>query len=341
MPTVPPHAEMLNLITGYWISQSVHLAAVLGVADHLKDGPKSSGELATAVNAHPHSLYRLLRALASVGVFAEEGHDRWRLTPLAECLLSDRPGSQRSLAIMNGEEHFRAWGDLLHSIRTGQPAFDHVYGKPIFDYIAGNPRAAAIFDDAMTGVHGAETAAMVEAFDFSRFGTVIDIGGGNGTVITAILQRYPSVRGVLYDLPHVVERARPRLEAAGVAQRCQTVGGDFFTAVPPGGDAYLMRHIIHDWDDAKSLTILGHCRKVMAPTARLLLIETVIPPGNDPCFAKFLDLNMLVLPGGLERTEAEYRALFAAAGFRLERIVPTKADVSVIEGVPVPPPLAA
>jgi ubiquinone/menaquinone biosynthesis C-methylase UbiE len=333
--TPPPHLQMLDLITGYWVSQSVHVAAVLGVADHLIDGPKTSAELATATGAHASSLYRLLRALASVGIFTLEGHDRFRLTPLSECLLSDRPGSQRALAIMNGEEHFRAWGDLLYSVQTGKPAFDHVYGKPVFDYIAGNPRAAAIFDDAMTGVHGAETAAMVDAFDFSRFGTVIDVGGGNGSVITAILQRYPAVRGILYDRPHVVERARPRLDAAGVSARCQTVSGDFFSSVPPGADAYLMRHIIHDWDDDKSLTILRNCRKVMTPAARLLLIETVIPPGNEPCFAKFLDLTMLAIPGGLERTEAQYRTLFASAGFRLERIVPTKADVSVIEGVPV------
>ena len=333
-PSLPPHLQMLNLLTGYWISQSVHVAAVLGVADHLKDGPKTGAELAAATGAHAHSLYRLLRALASVGVFAEEGNDRWRLTPLAECLLSDRPGSQRSLAIMNGEEHFRAWGDLLYSVRTGNPAFDHVYGQPVFDYLAGNPRAATVFDDAMTGVHGAETAAMVEAFDFTPFGTVIDVGGGNGTVITAILQRYPSVRGILYDRQHVIDRARPHLDTSGVSARCQAVAGDFFAAVPPGGDAYLMRHIIHDWDDGKSLTILRNCRKVMTPAARLLLIETVIPAGNDPCFAKVLDLTMLAIPGGLERTEAEYRALFAAAGFRLGRIVPTKASVSVIEGVP-------
>jgi hypothetical protein len=326
---------MLRLLTGYWISQSIHVVAVLGVADQLKDGPKSSNELAAATGAHAPSLYRLLRALASTGVFAEEGPDRFRLTPLAECLLSDRPGSQRSLAIMNGEEHYRAWGDLLYSVRTGKPAFDHIFGKPVFDYIAGNPRAAAIFDDAMTGVHGVETAAMVEGYDFARFGTVLDVGGGNGGVLTTILQRHPAVRGVLYDRAHVIERARPRLQAAGLIDRCQLVGGDFFTSVPPGSDAYVMRHIIHDWDDGKSETILKNCRAAMTSAARLLVIETVIPPGNEPCFAKFLDLTMLAIPGGQERTEAEYRALFGTAGFRLERIVPTKSSVSVIEGVPV------
>jgi hypothetical protein len=328
-------AEMLRLISGYWISQSIHVAAVLGVADYLENGPKTSAELAAATGAHAHSLYRLLRALASVGVFAEDGHDRWRLTPLAECLLSDRPGSQRSLAIMNGEEHYRTWGDLLYSVRTGKPAFDHVFGKPVFDYIAGNPRSAAIFDEAMTGVHGAETAAMIEAFDFGRFRTIVDVGGGNGSVLTAILQQHPAVRGVLYDRPHVIDRARPRLDAAGVSDRCQTTGGDFFASVPPGGDAYLMRHIIHDWDDEKCQRILGNCCKVMTPPARLLLIETVIPPGNEPCFAKFLDLTMLAIPGGQERTEEEYRTLLGTAGFRLENIVSTTAGVSVIEGTPV------
>ena len=334
-PALPPHVQMLHLLTGYWISQSIHVAAVLGVADLLKDGPKSSTELAAATGTHAPSLYRLLRALASVGVFAEEPHDRFRLTPLAECLRSDRPDSQRSLAIMNGEEHYRSWGDLLYSVRTGKTAFDHVYGKPVFDFLAENPKSAAVFDEAMTGVHGTETTAMLDSYDFSRFGTIIDIGGGNGTVLTAILQRYSALRGILYDRPHVVERARPRLDKAGVAQRCQTIGGDFFAAVPPGGDAYFMRHIIHDWDDGKAHTILANCRKVMTPAARLLLVETVIPPGNEPSFAKFLDLTMLVVPGGMERTEAEYRALFGRAGFRLDRIVPTKGDVSVIEGVPV------
>ncbi len=216
MTTPPPHIQMLNLLTSYWVSQSVCVAAVLGVADHLKDQSRSSAELAQTTGTHAHALYRLLRALASVGVFAEEGHDRWRLTPLAECLLSDRPDSQRSYAIINGEEHFRAWGDLLYSIRTGKPAFDHVFGKPVFDYIAGNPRAAALFDEAMTGVHGAETAAMLDAFDFSRFGTVLDVGGGNGTVLTAILHHHPALRGVLYDLPHVVER-RPAAPRRGLA----------------------------------------------------------------------------------------------------------------------------
>lgn len=332
--TRPPHAVLLDLISAYWKSQAVYVVAFLGVADHLKDSPRSAADLARATGTHAESLSRLLRALASEGVFAEQPDGRFALTPPAECLLSDNPMSQRPLAIMNGEEHYRTWGELLHSIRTGQTAFDHVYGKPIFDYIASNPRAAALFDAAMVGVHGTETAAMVEAYDFSGIGTLIDIGGGNGSLISTVLKRYPSMRGILYDLPHVVERAKPNLQAAGLADRCQAVGGDFFREVPPGGDAYLMRHIIHDWDEAKCLTILGNCRRVMGPTSRLLVVEMVIPPGNEPSWGKWLDLNMLVLPGGQERTEPEYCDLFSKAGFRLSRVVPTQSLVSVLEGLP-------
>jgi hypothetical protein len=331
---VPPQKLMLDLLSGSWKAQAVYAAAKLGLADMVKDGPRSSTELAQATGTHPPSLYRLLRGLASVGVFAEED-GKFRLTPMAACLCSGSPGSQRSLAIMMGEEHFGSWGDLLYSLRTGKPAFDHVFGQPIFQYLAQHPEQAAVFDDAMVGVHGTETAAMLDAYDFSVFGTLIDVGGGNGSLLTGVLQRNPKLKGILYDQPHVVERARPALRTAGLEGRCQVIGGDFFASVPSGGDAYLMRHIIHDWDDARSLVILGHCRKAMSATARLLLIESVIPPGNEPFFGKFLDLNMLVIPGGQERTESEYRELLGKAGFRLARIVPTRTEISVIESVPM------
>jgi hypothetical protein len=269
-----------------------------------------------------------------VGVFAEDGQRRFALTPLGDTLRSDVPGSQQAGAIMAGEEHYRAWGELLFCVRTGQTGFDKIYGRPIFDYLADNPEAAWIFDKAMVAVHGTETAAMLDAYDFSAFGVLVDVGGGNGSLLTQVLQKNPKLQGVLYDLPHVVQRAHAGLEAAALTGRCQTIGGSFFVAVPPGGDAYLLRHIIHDWDDAKALTILRNIRKVIPPTGRLLVVESVIPPGNDPGFAKLLDLTMLVIPGGMERTEIEYRALYEKAGFRLQRIVPTAAEVSVIEGSP-------
>jgi hypothetical protein len=323
------------MMTAFWTSQAIHVAAKLGITDLLRDGPGTPAKLARATGTHERSLYRLLRALASVGIFAEDADGRFALTPLAECLRSDLPGSQHAAAVMNGEEHYRAWGDFLYSVRTGQTAFEHVYGKPVFEYLAEHPEPAHIFDAAMTGIHGAETQAMLAAYDFAPYRTLVDVGGGNGSTLLGVLQRYPPLHGVLFDMPHVVARARANLEAAGVASRCRAVGGSFFEAVPPGGDAYLMRHIIHDWDDEKSLAILRQCRQAMTPAARLLIVESVIPPGNGPFFGKLLDLNMLAIPGGLERTEAEYRELFAAAGFRLARVVPTAMEVSVIEGEPV------
>jgi ubiquinone/menaquinone biosynthesis C-methylase UbiE len=325
---------MTRLLTGYWISQAVHVAAQLGVADLLKDGPRTISDLARATGTHARSLYRLLRALASEGIFAEDTQGRFVLTPLGECLRSDVPNSQRSLAIMNGEEHYRCWGELLYSVQTGQTAFEKLFGQPIFHYLAAHPRQARIFDEGMVGVHGAETKAMLDAYDFSKFGTLVDIGGGNGSLLLATLQRHPSLRGVVYDRPDVIERAQANLKAAGLENRCSLTGGDFFESVPPGRDAYLMRHIIHDWNDDQCRTILRNCRKVVPPSGKLLLIESVIPPGNDPCFAKFLDLTMLVIPGGMERTEGEYRELLASAGFRLERIVPTASVIHVIESAP-------
>jgi hypothetical protein len=326
--------EFLKMASGYWVSQSLYAAAKLKLADLLAGGPRPAEELAAATETDPPSLYRLLRALSSVGVFAEED-GRFKLTPLAECLRSDRPGTQWALAVMIGEEHFRTWGDILYSLRTGQPAFDHIYGKPPFEYLAEHPEAARVFDAAMTAVHGRETPAMLDAYDFSGYKTLVDVGGGNGSLLTAVLQRTPNLKGVLYDLPHVIERARANLAAAGLDKRCTAVPGSFFESVPQGYDAYLMRHIIHDWDDGKALTILRNVREAIAPDGKLLLVEGVIPPGNEESWTKFLDLNMLLIPGGKERTEAEYRQLYADAGFRLTRIVPTTTEISVLEGEPV------
>jgi hypothetical protein len=278
-------------------------------------------------------LYRLLRALASVGIFAEEDGKRFSLTPLAEPLRSDVAGSQQSLALMMGDAQYRAWGNLVDTVQTGDNAYEKIFGKPIFDHLAEQPEKARIFDDAMTGIHGRETGAILDAYDFSDINVIADIGGGNGSKITAILQKHPEMRGILFDLPHVVGRARPNIEAAGLGDRCQLVSGDFFQSVPSGADAYVMRHIIHDWDDEKSHTILRNCHAVMSPGNKLLLVESVIPPGNDPFMGKFLDLTMMLIPGGKERTEDEYRELYDSAGFDLVRVVPTTTEVSVIEGI--------
>ena len=329
-----PKAQLLRMLTGYWLSQSIHVAAKLGIADLVKNEPKTAAELARLTETHPLALHRLLRALASVGIFAADEDGRFGLTDMARCLL-DEPMSQRAVALMLGDEHYASWGQLLYSIKTGKPAFDHLYGKPIFDWLGEHPEQAKIFDAAMTGFHGEETQKIIDAYDFGTFKTVVDIGGGNGSVLTAILRRYPSVRGILFDLPGVIDRAKANLAKAGLAQRCQTAAGSFFEKIVPGGDCYMMRHIIHDWNDEQSFTILKNVRKVIPPEGRLLIIEMIIPPGNEQHLSKLLDLNMLVIPGGQERTEAKYRALLKQAGFALELVVPTKAEVSIIEGRPV------
>ncbi|QEF98372.1 Multifunctional cyclase-dehydratase-3-O-methyl transferase TcmN [Stieleria maiorica] len=333
MKELPPAARLGQLITGYYASQAIFAAAKFGIADLLVDGSKSIEELAIATETKPELLYRVLRALASIGVFAEQDDKRFTLTPLAELLRSDVPGSQRSMALMMGEEHFLAWGNLADAVQTGDNAYEKVVGQPIFEHLAQHPEKAQIFDAAMTGIHGRETSAILDAYDFAGIDTLADIGGGNGSKLTAILQKYPQMNGILFDLEHVISRARPQIEAAGVLDRCQLISGDFFHSVPGGADAYVMRHIIHDWDDDRARTILKHCHSVMAPGNKLLVVESVIPPGNDPFMGKFLDLTMMLIPGGKERTADEYRSLYDDSGFDLVRIVPTGTEVSVIEGV--------
>lgn len=329
-----PRQQLLQMINSYWTAQAIHVAAKLKLADRINEGPKTAAELAALTNTQPQALSRLLRALASVEIFYEDDRGRFHITPIAECLL-DVHGSQYAVAMMMGDEHYRSWGELLYSVQTGKPAFDHIYGKGIFEYLAEHPEPAKIFDAAMTGFHGPETQAMIESYDYAGVNTLVDIGGGNGSVLTAVLKNNPALKGILYDLPGVIERAKKNIHEAGLSARCQTIAGSFFESAPPGGDAYQMRHIIHDWTDEQCHTILSHIRKVIPKTGRLLVIEMVIKPRNEFQLAKWLDLNMLVLPGGRERTEAEYAEMYAKAGFRLERVVPTPTEVSVIEGRPV------
>ncbi len=333
MNDASPSRQLDRMISGYWISQAIYAAAKFGIADHLVAGPRDIQDLAAETSTHPESLYRLLRALASVGVFVEVEPRRFALTPLAEPLRSDVPGSKRALSLMMGAEQFHSWSEIEYSIRTGQKAFDKVYGEPIFDYLGKHPEQAAIFDAAMVGIHGRETDDVLDAYDFSSIKVLADIGGGNGSQLIRMLARHTQMQGLLFDLPHVVARAAQLVEAAGLAVRCRLEAGDFFAAVPAGADAYLMRHIIHDWNDEQCRTILRNIHAVLPERGRLLVIESVIPPGNDPFGGKLLDLVMLLIPGGKERTADEYADLFASAGFALSRIVATAGEISVIEGL--------
>jgi hypothetical protein len=331
---IPPAAQLMEMIFSPVPAQALSVAAQLGVADWLKDQAKSADELAPALGVKTRPLYRLLRALASVGVFAEDASGRFHLTPLAEALRSDAPDSVRDFAIYFGADwHRRVYGELGYSVQTGQPAFEKIYGKPFFDYLAENPGPARDFNNAMTSHSAADSAAVVNAYDFTGINKLVDVGGGHGALLAAILAKNPQMNGVLFDAPHVVVGANDILAAHGVIGRCETVGGDFFASVPAGGDAYIMMHIIHDWDDERALTILKNCHQAMTENGRLLVVEIVISEGNAPSLGKFLDLAMLVLVNSFERTAAEYSALFAQAGFKLTRIVPTASAHSVIEAV--------
>jgi hypothetical protein len=328
-----PQRQVLNQIFGgSWITQGIYVAAELGIADLLADGPLSAAELAQKTNTHGRSLYRLLRALAGVGFFAQDSHRRFSLTPMAELLRSDVAESQRSFAMMIGAEFYETWGMLLHSVRTGEQGFFKRFGMPFFQYMTAHPERHSIYDAAMVGVHGVETEPMLDAYDFSLFRSVVDVGGGHGLVLAAILNRHPAIQGILFDLPAVAERARAMSTSSGLSGRYEIVGGDFFSSVPVGADAYLLRHIIHDWEDNEAIAILGKCREAMPPEGKVLVVETVIPPGNEPCFGKWLDLMMLLV-GGCERTEEEYSRLFSEAGLKLNRVVSTDSEVSVLEGI--------
>jgi hypothetical protein len=282
----------------------------------------------------------VLRGLAAVHVFAQQADGRFGLNPAADLLREHQPGSMWATTIMLGEEQDRCWGDLMETVRTGEPAFERLFGRPVFKYLEEHPEQARVFDAAMTGFSGRETAAILDAYDLSDVRTVADIGGGAGSKLAGILKRYPAMQGLLFDLPHVVHRARPMLEAAGLLERCEIQSGDFFESVPGGADAYVLGHIIHDWDDAKAGRILDTLRRATSCGARLLVVEYVIPDvdavasGNGVWLSKWLDLHMMVAAGGLERTQGEFRRLFADHGFRLTRVVPTPADIAVIEGVP-------
>ena len=327
---------MLQIISGFWISRAVYVIAKLGIPDLLKSGPKTAEELASATEMHAPSLYRILRALASVGVVTRDEGRRFAQTPVSETLVTDAPGSLRWFAVSElGQEHYPAWGNLMHSVKTGEIAFDNFFGVDIWKYFQQNPEDAAVFNNSMSSVTAVTNEAITSLYDFSGFKKLVDVGGGHGGLITSLLKSNPAMKGVLFDAPQVIEGARARIEAAGLAERCETVAGDFFKAVPEGGDAYIMKWITHDWDDERAITILKNCRNQMPANGRLILVDCVVPETDEPHFSKFIDLNMLVMTGGKERTEKEFEELLAAAGFKLLRVIPTELPTSIVEGAPM------
>jgi SAM-dependent methyltransferase len=333
----PSPPVLFQMATGYWISQAIYVAAKLGIADLLKDGPQSCVALATAIGADTASLFRLMRALASVGIFSHVRGDCFALSRLAESLQTDTPGSLKTMVMTIGEIHYQACGNLLHSVQTGSPAFNHVFGTSLFGYLQHNAGAADTFNHGMTNLSSMLAYAVLMAYDFTGISSIVDIGGGEGQLLRKILELNPETRGIVLDMPANVETTTQDLNEQSCVGRYSFVAGDFFDSVPEGADAYLLCGVIHDWDDEQAVTILRNCHRAMAKNGRLLLVDMVVPEGDVTCFSKLLDLNMLVMTGGLERSKAEFSALLNAAGYKLTRIVPTMAPQSIIEAVPKSP----
>lgn len=330
-----PVETLMQIATGHIVASALYGVLSIGVPDLLRSGSKSVAELAILTGAHEGALYRVLRALSAAGVFSENPWRTFSLTPVSEPLCKDAENSMRQMALwMTLPFHFEVYGALVHSLRTGETVSEKLYGVPCFDYFAQNKEVNDVFNDAMTEFSGSVIPAVLEAHDFSALAgkTLVDIAGGHGKVLTEILKKHPGIRGILFDLERVVNGAVPRIASEGLSTRCSVAHGDFFKSVP-SGDAYIMKHIIHDWDDAHALKILRNIHAAAAPGARLYLIEAAMAAGNEPHFAKIVDLEMMLLPGGCERTEQEYRDLLAEAGFELAKVVKTKAPLDLIEAV--------
>ena len=327
--------KMQGMINGHIASMLVSVAAKLRIADRLRDGPQSVATLASQTDTHEDSLYRLLRALTEIGILQEEPVRNFRLNELGVLLRSDVPGSLRAAAEVAGEPWMRRpWGDLVHSIKTGETAFDHVYGKGTFDWFAEHPEEATLFDTWQASITDAGARAVAAAYDFSTARTIVDVGGGFGALLTTVLQQNARVKGVLFDLPHVVAQAKTRFDPA-LASRVEFVPGDFFKAVPSGHDIYLLKYILHDWNDDRAKSILAATRKAMGGAGQLLVVEVIVSPPNQPG-GKVGDVFMLVRTGGRNRTEQEYRDLLARGGFDTTRVIRTQSELSIIEATPRP-----
>lgn len=333
-PASDPGVLLRQMAMAMRSSRALYAAAELRLADHLAGGPMASAELAALTSTHPNALHRLLRALAAAGVFTEGADGRFAVTEIGDRLRADHPRSMRAgVLFLAGPQRWEIWSGLMRSLRTGAPAIDRPAGQTIFGHYAANPADTAIANDAMRAFTVLQARAVLVAFDFSRFGTLMDVGGGTGEMIGTVLAATPSLRGMLFDLPHVVAGAGPVLERHGVADRCKAVPGDFFEAVPVGADAILLKQVVHDWDDDRAIALLEQCRRALPAGGTLLILERVMPEHAAPGLMEpfLLDLEMLVGPGGRERTEAEYHTLLAATGLKITGITPTASPVSVIE----------
>ena len=328
---LPPSAQLMKFIVGKWISKPIFVAAELGIADMLDEGPKSIQDLAIESKSHAPSLYRMMRALASVGVFSETEDKHFKLTPMAEYL---KNGKMRSIALLfNSDWSDKAWGYFINSVKTGDTAFEKAYGMPLVDWLEENPLAAEVFNEANAIKAASSHSAIVNAYDFSDINMLTDVGGGLGVLMEKILIANSAMKGIVADIPSVIQKTREMIQARGIEDRCQAVECDFFKKVPSGSDAYLMSNILHDWSDEQCRIILTNCKHAMKKESRILLVEMIVPPGNEPSVAKLLDLEMFVMTGGRERTEAEFKDLFEASGFKLSRIIPTEENICIIEGL--------
>lgn len=333
--SAPPHAALIRMGTAYWGSQMLLVAAQLHIADRLGEGPKTSAELAAELELNGSAMHRFLRTLAGMGVVTEVAAQTFALTPLGEALKRDAPGSAyATILTLTGKLCKRAWDELHYSLKTGKTGMEKAIGQPLFEYLSTRPEEASLFSETMVGFHGAEPPAVAEAYDFGQFRSIVDVGGATGNMLVHILRRHRSPHGVLFDLPHVVTDAPALLAANGLEDRIAIESGSFFEFVPEGHDAYILSHIIHDWREEQCQTILSNCRDAIGPGGKLLIVEMVLPEGDQPHPGKMLDMMMLVGPGGQERTPTEYAALLEPAGFELARVVPTASDVSIVEATP-------
>ena len=334
----PPQAEMRSLIAGYWVSRLIYVAAKLGLADLLKDGARTAGDLAAAAGVHPPALYRVLRTLAGYGLFAETNGKRFKLTPLGATLRTDVPASMHGFALMLVEKHvWDAWEQLLYAVQTGRLPFDKIFGMPFYKYLEQHPEDLKVFGEAMTSLSGTENPEIAAAYQkihkAAGVRTLVDVAGGLGSLLALILKKNPKLNGVLFDTPPVIARARTdrHLTAKGIAERSTLVGGDMFESVPQGGDVYIMKYILHNWDDESCVKILTNCREAMNPKGRILVADPVISPDGKPGWGKLLDIQMMVVVSGKERTKEEFAALFKSAGLKLTRVVPTRCPLSLLE----------